>query len=147
MQKHDLTFVLYSRTLCAEVWIPFWTKYVIFFVFKNSAKNLLFLKIFQKKIWKENYCRGHKTCFKQVWKCRGNLRRCSGLPCTCRGWVCHCTHCPPVQTLVKTPKSPKTPPILCRTNFSLTDSLNGCQISTWRNIEWHGRCEWNSSAI
>ena len=80
---------------------PFLDKIYDFLCFlKFSPKLNFFLKIFPKFFWKENCWRGHKTYFKQVWKCRGNLRRCSGLPCTCRGRVCHCTHYPPVQTLL-----------------------------------------------
>ena len=61
--------------------------------FKNSQfplKNRLFLQYFYIIFESE----------KQKRKRRGNLRKCSGFPCTCRGRVCHCAPAPPVQTLI-----------------------------------------------
>ena len=61
--------------------------------FKNSQfplKNRLFLQYFYIIFESE----------KQKRKRRGNLRKCSGFPCTCRGRVRHCAPAPPVQTLI-----------------------------------------------
>ena len=67
-------------------------------------------------------------------KRRGNLRKCSGFPCTCRGRVCHCAPAPPVQTLVPRVKWDNEPVINHCNYFAY---FFWCVISLWKRTCLH----------
>ena len=55
--------------------------------------------------WKQEY--ESFVSEKQKRKRRGNLRKCSGFPYTCRGRDRQCAPAPPVQTLVSSKPEPQ----------------------------------------